>query len=95
MGTQARGTRSGLAMSDVAVRQDETVTCTFVNATGDVQRATATPRITPPPTDALTTTAGDGSSGMLLVILALVGLVAVLGILTPAPARARRRSRRG
>ena len=95
MGTQARGTRSGLAMSDVAVRQDETVTCTFVNATGDVQGKTSPPRITPPPTDALTTIAGDGSSGMLLVILALVGLVAVLGIITPAPARARRRSRRG
>ncbi len=95
MGTEARGTRSDLTMGDVAVRQDETVTCTFVNATGDVQRATATPRITPPPTDALTTSAGDGSSGMLLVILALVGLVAVLGIITPAPARARRRSRHG
>ncbi len=51
---------------------------------------------TPPPTSTSTTNpAGDGSSGMLLVLLAIAGLVTVLGVLTPAPARARRRSRRG
>jgi hypothetical protein len=51
---------------------------------------------TPPPTSTITTNpAGDGSSGMLLVLLAIAGLVTVLGVLTPAPARARRRSRRG
>lgn len=36
-----------------------------------------------------------GKSSMLLVILAFVGLVAVLGTIPPAPAQARRRSRRG
>ena len=62
---------------------------------GPVQEATATPRVTPPPTDAQSNPAGDASGNVLLVLLAIVGLVAVLGVLSPAPARARRRSRRG
>jgi hypothetical protein len=95
IGETARGALDGLTMGDVAVRQDETVTCTFVNASGATEEATATPKITPPPTDAISTTTGDGSSGMLLALLAIVAFLAVLGVLTPAPARARRRSRRG
>ena len=62
---------------------------------GVVEAATATPRVTPPPTDTASIPATDASGNVLLVILALIGLVAVLGILTPSPARARRRSRRG
>ena len=58
---------------------------------GPVQQATATPRVTPPPTDAQSNPAGDASGNVLLVLLAIVGLVAVLGVLSPAPARARRR----
>ncbi len=95
MGEAARGTLSALTVGGVAVNQGETVTCTFLNTTGDVAPATATPRITPPPTTTESNPAGDASGNVLLVLLAIVGLVAVLGVLTPAPARARRRSRRG
>jgi hypothetical protein len=62
---------------------------------GPVEEATATPRVTPPPTDTQPNPAGDASGNLLLVLLAIVGLVAVLGVLTPAPARSRRRTRRG
>ena len=93
MGEESRGTSSGLTMGSVAVYQGETVTCTFINTTGDVKQAT--PRVTPPPTDTESIPASDASGNVLLVLLAIVGLVAVLGVLTPAPARASRRGRRG
>lgn len=59
--------------------------------------ATARPRVTLPPTD----TSGSGpdqgatGNGMLMVLLVLAGLATVLGFLTPAPSRVRRRGRRG
>ncbi len=53
---------------------------------------TATPRVTPPPTDAADLDSGTGAGlNLALVLLAIAGLVAVIGVLTPAPARAHRR----
>ncbi|TMG24206.1 MAG: hypothetical protein E6H96_07285, partial [Chloroflexi bacterium] len=60
------------------------------------KEATPTPRITPPNT----ATVGDEPSSsnpdmsLLLVLVGIAGLVTLLGFLTPAPARARRRQRR-
>ena len=68
-------------------------TVTVTNTWGEVAAATATPRVTPPPT----TTAGEGTAnpgtnlGLALAALSLFGLA--LGVLAPKPARARRRSR--
>lgn len=55
---------------------------------------TATPRVTPPPTDASLDTGSGAGLNLALVLLAIAGLVAVIGVLTPAPARARRRGPR-
>ena len=70
-----------------------TGTVTVTNTWGEVASATATPRVTPPPTTtAGESTANPGSNlGLALAALALFGLV--LGVLAPKPARARRRSR--
>jgi uncharacterized repeat protein (TIGR01451 family) len=59
--------------------------------------ATATPRITLPPTDALDSRPQGGSMGfsLMLVLLGIAGFVLAVGFITPAPARVRRRSRRG
>jgi hypothetical protein len=60
-------------------------------ATGGVAGATSKPRITPPPTSSLGGTTGGPSSGIWLVLLALAGLLGSILLLTPAPARARRK----
>ena len=59
--------------------------------------ATATPRITLPPTDALDSKPQGGSVGfsLMLLLLGIAGFVLAVGFVTPAPARVRRRSRRG
>jgi hypothetical protein len=79
------------APSNQTVNVSGTVTVT--NTWGEVASATATPRVTPPPTTtAGESTANPGSNlGLALAALALFGLV--LGVLAPKPARARRRSR--
>jgi uncharacterized repeat protein (TIGR01451 family) len=56
--------------------------------------ATATPRITPPPTDLDEQTPSNPGFGLLLALLGLAGFVLAIGFLTPVPARARRRDRR-
>jgi uncharacterized repeat protein (TIGR01451 family) len=61
-----------------------------------VLAATATPRITLPPTSTLDGpegTSGPGST-LMLVLLGLAGLVLAVAVVTPVPARARRRMRR-
>jgi hypothetical protein len=89
-------------VKDISVKPDDVVTCTFVNtiiveeATG-TPTVTATPKITLPPTDSGSGDQGQGQSGssLLLILFAITGLVAVLGVLTPVPARVRRQGRRG
>ena len=59
--------------------------------------ATATPRVTLPPTDTLSTdTPAPSNPGfaLMLVLLALGAVVLVLGFVTPVPASVRERSRR-
>jgi uncharacterized repeat protein (TIGR01451 family) len=61
-------------------------------------QATATPRITLPPTDALGTESRRGGSvgfSLMLVLLGLAGFALAVGFITPAHERIRRRSRRG
>jgi hypothetical protein len=88
----ARGTVSAGAVSDVAVADGETVYCLFVNTTGGVSPATATPKVTPPPTDALPVSGTPGGDGWRLALLGLAGLLAVVLLLTPAtPVTVRRR----
>jgi hypothetical protein len=60
--------------------------------TGDVDAATAKPRVTLPPTDSLDASeTRDSSSGMQLVLLLLGATIAASVILTPATVRRRRR----
>ncbi len=73
---------------------DECTDDSVVN-TAQVEEATGTPTITPPPTDTLPSESGQAGSSLLLILFAITGLVAVLGVLTPAPARVRRQRRRG
>jgi len=62
---------------------------------GAVLAATATPLVTPPPTDTSSVPEGSGTgNSLLLVLLALAGFMTALGILVPVPARSRRRGRR-
>jgi hypothetical protein len=59
--------------------------------------ATATPRITLPPTDTFATdTPAPSNPGfaLMLVLLALAAVVLVAGFITPVPASVRERSRR-
>ena len=59
--------------------------------------ATATPRITLPPTDALATDTPASSNpgfALMLVLLALAAFILVIGFVTPVPASVRERSRR-
>ena len=79
------------AMLDIVVNAGETVTCTFTNETGEVAGETATPKVTPPPTDTLPITGTPGGDSWRIALLAIAGLLATLLLLTPAPARARRR----
>jgi len=61
-------------------------------ASGAVLSATATPRITPPPTSTLPITGTPGGDTWRIALLAIAGLVATLLLLAPAtPAKARRR----
>ena len=60
-------------------------------ATSAVLAATSKPNITPPPTSSLGGTTGGPSSGIWLVLLVLAGLLGSILLLTPAPARARRK----
>ncbi len=59
--------------------------------TSTVEAATSKPHITPPPTSSVGGTTGGPSSGMWLVLLVLAGLLGSILLLTPAPARARRK----
>ena len=95
----AAGTETG-SYTNVAVITDgpcvgDECTDDSVVNTGEVQEATGTPTITPPPTDALSGESSESGSGLPLLLFAITGLVAVLGVLTPAPARVRRQRRRG
>jgi len=57
--------------------------------------ATATPRVTLPPTSTLDGSQQSGSgASLVLVLFALAGVALVLGLITPVPARVRRRVRR-
>ena len=61
---------------------------------GEVIHVTPTPRITPPPTDVAPATPSNPGLNLVLVVLALGGLTLAVGLITPAPAPARRRTRR-
>ncbi len=56
--------------------------------------ATATPRITPPPTDLAQQAPSNPGFGLMLALLGLAGFVLAIGYMTPVPAQARRRNRR-
>ncbi len=80
------------AITDIVVNAGETVTCTFVNESGGTEAATATPRVTPPPTATLPVTGTPGDGSWRIVLLALAGLLAMTLLFTPAtPVRSRRR----
>jgi hypothetical protein len=90
----SRGTPNltGGAITGIVVNAGETVTCTFVNESGDTLVATATPRITPPPTATLPITGTPGGDSWRIALLAIAGLLATILLLTPAtPVRSRRR----
>ena len=55
---------------------------------------TPTPKVTPPPTDAVSSEPSQPDNSLLYLVFAILGLVVVLGVVTPMPARARRRDRR-
>jgi hypothetical protein len=90
-----RGTLDAAAMAvrAVVINPTETVTCTFVNESGEVLAETATPRVTPPPTATLPTSGTPGGDSWRIVLLALAGIVASLLLLTPAAPTAIRRRR--
>jgi fimbrial isopeptide formation D2 family protein len=55
---------------------------------------TATPRITPPPTDTADLPATNPGSMLMIALLVIAAIALLVGLLTPAPARATRRDRR-
>jgi uncharacterized repeat protein (TIGR01451 family) len=57
------------------------------------QAATATPKVTPPPTDTLPVNGTPGGDSWRLVLLALAGILASMLLLTPATPKAIRRRR--
>ena len=61
--------------------------------TGSVETATGTPSITLPPTSTVDVSGptGGGDGGLPIAVLALIGLTALIILITPTPARARRR----
>jgi fimbrial isopeptide formation D2 family protein/uncharacterized repeat protein (TIGR01451 family) len=61
------------------------------------QEATATPKITLPPTSTIdgTDQPANAGSSLMLILLALAGFTLALGFVTPVPERVRRRNRRG
>ena len=65
-----------------------------VTVPGEVLHVTPTPRITPPPTDVAPATPSNPGFNLVLVVLALGGLTLAVGLIAPAPAPARRRTRR-
>ena len=95
----AAGTVTGSYKNVAVITQgpcvaDECTDDSVVN-TGQVEEATGTPTVTPPATDTLPSESGQAGSSLLLILFAMTGLVAVLGVLTPVPARVRRQRRRG
>ncbi len=95
---ESRGTfdKASATMREVLVYAGETVKCTFVNVSGAVEEASATPhvtpRITPPPTDTLPVTGTPGGDSWRIALLALAALLASILLLTPTtPAAVRRR----
>jgi hypothetical protein len=91
LGDEARGTVGDGTVTGVPIASGETVVCLFVNASGDVAEETATPRITPPPTDTLPATGTPGGDSWRIALLAIAGLLGTMLLLTPTTARARRR----
>ncbi len=91
----SRGTfvKASAEMQEVEVNAGETITCTFINTSGQVERATATPRVTPPPTDAAPTSGTPGGDSWRIVLLAIAALLAMTLLLTPATPTAVRRRR--
>ncbi len=91
---QSRGTfdKAAASMDQVVVRAGETVTCTFVNTSGAVSPATATPRVTPPSTSTLPADGRTSDGGAWrIVLLALAALMASTLVLTTSAPKARRR----
>ncbi len=69
-----------------------TTTGTTTTGTGGVEAATATPKITPPPTATTSGTGTPGGDGWRIALLAIAALLTTILLLTPAsPAKARRR----
>lgn len=87
----ARGTLGDGEVTDVEINADETVVCEFTNTSGGEAGATATPNVTLPPTDATPIGGTPAGDGWRLALLAVAGILATLLLLTPAPAKARRR----
>ena len=58
--------------------------------------ATGTPRVTLPPTDAFATPQATSNPGfsLMLILLALAGVILVVGFVTPVPVSVRERTRR-
>ncbi|HEY8990299.1 MAG TPA: hypothetical protein VIM39_14835, partial [Candidatus Limnocylindrales bacterium] len=83
------GQLSGSTLS-INIQSQASYDCIFVNTGGGVEAATGTPGVTPPPTDALSSSPGS-TDGTRLFLLAIAGLIAVILIVTPAPAARRRR----
>lgn len=82
------GTLDGLALS-FDIGADEGALCVFYNTGGGVEAATGTPAVTPPPTDAVSSTDSSGE-GTRLLLLVIAGIIATMLVVTPAPARRRR-----
>ncbi len=90
--TGSRGTVGAGSVTGVPIATGETVVCLFVNTSGGVEAATATPRVTPPPTDTLPISGTPGGDAWRIALLGLAGLLAAVLLLTPAtPAAVRRR----
>ena len=83
------GTLDGETLS-FEIQAQTTYDCIFANTGGDVLAETATPGVTPPPTDTVRA-ARASADGSRLFLLALAGVIATLLVLTPAPAARRRR----
>ena len=67
---------------DVPIAAGETVTCAFVNTSGGV--SPGTPRPTAPTTSGIPTDDQGGDGDLRVIIVALVGLIALLELLMPA-----------
>ena len=87
------GTVGDGKVTGIEVKPGDLVLCTFFNTGGGVSPATATPKVTPPPTDALPgSPAGPAGDTWRLALLGIAAVLAVTLLLTPAmPAKVRRR----